>query len=116
MRRAEIAHKRIGEYRGVEQEQSLLMLRKQPEFLGVLFLRQAETSAVSITIWEDLGTVEALESSPSYGRMAREPSKRGLLMNAPRVDLLEVDSGDLRLEALATALGQTKRTGSSGSL
>jgi hypothetical protein len=63
---------RLEEYRRFEAERSLPMLHRQPGFLGVFFLRAAEDRAASITIWEDRGAVEALESSPSYRRTDRE--------------------------------------------
>ena len=72
--RAGLDPARMEEYRRFEAEQCLPMLRKQPGLLGVLFLQEAGGGAVSITIWEDRGTVEALESSPSYRRTARAVS------------------------------------------
>jgi ATP/maltotriose-dependent transcriptional regulator MalT len=78
---------------------------KQPGLLGVLFLREAEDQAASITIWEDRGTVEALESSPSYRRTVRKLAESGLLVREQSVEIFEVAGGALRLEALAGALG-----------
>ncbi len=73
------------------------MLRKQPGLLGVLFLRDAENRAVSITIWEDWGTVEALESSPSYRKTTHELTKSGLLAGDHQsVEVLEVEGGSVR--------------------
>ncbi len=77
--RARLDPTRMEEYRRFETERCLPMLRKQPGLLGVLFLRTAEGGAVSTTIWEDMGAVEALESSPSYRRTARELAERVLL-------------------------------------
>jgi DNA-binding CsgD family transcriptional regulator len=74
---------------------------KQPGLLGVLFLREAEDQAASITIWEDRGTVEALESSPSYRRTVRKLAESGLLVREQSVEIFEVAGGALRLEALA---------------
>ena len=56
--RARIDPARIEEYRRFERERCMPMLRKQPCFLGVLFLRQAEDHALSLTVWEDAGAVE----------------------------------------------------------
>jgi heme-degrading monooxygenase HmoA len=103
------------EYRRFEVEQCLPMLHKQPGFLGVLFLREAEDRAASITIWEDRGAVEALESSPSYLRATRELAESGLLVGEPSVEVLEVEGGDLRSQVLVEALARTWRTGSSSS-
>ena len=64
-RRARIDPERNEEYRRFERERCLAMLRRQPGFLGVFFLRQGEDRAASITIWEDRGAVEALASLPS---------------------------------------------------
>ena len=75
--RARLDPARTEEYRSFETERCLPMLHKQPGFLGVLFLREAEDNAISITIWEDRGTVEALESSPSYRHTAHELAESG---------------------------------------
>ncbi len=102
--RARLDPARMEEYRRFEQERCLPMLRRQPGLLGVLFLREAGGGAVSITIWEDRGAVEALESSPSYRKTTHELAKCGLLSGGQSVEVLEVESGDLRLEALAARL------------
>jgi heme-degrading monooxygenase HmoA len=111
--RARLDPARIEEYRRLEAKQCLAMLRKQPGFLGVFFLREAADNAASITIWEDRGAVEALESSPSYLRATRELAEGGLLVGEPSVEVLEIESGDLRSEALVGALARTGRTGPS---
>jgi heme-degrading monooxygenase HmoA len=113
--RARLDPTRIEEYRCFEQGRCLPMLRKQPGLLGVLFLREAGCGTVSITIWEDRGTVEALESSPSYRKTTHELAKSGLLGGEQSVEVLEVEGGDLRPEALVGALAQTRRAGSSSS-
>ena len=106
---------RLEEYRRFEAERSLPMLHRQPGFLGVFFLRAAEDRAASITIWEDRGAVEASESSPSYRRTARELAESGLLAGEQLVEILEVEGGDLRPEALVGILARTRRTGPSSS-
>jgi heme-degrading monooxygenase HmoA len=106
---------RLEEYRRFEAERSLPMLHRQPGFLGVFFLRATEDRAASITIWEDRGAVEALESSPSYRRTDRELAESGLLTGEPSVKILEVEGGDLRPEALVGILARTRRTGPSSS-
>jgi len=113
--RAGLDPARMEEYRSFEAERSLPMLRKQPGLLGVLFLREAGGGAVSITIWEDRGTVEALESSPSYRKTTHELAKSGLLGGEQSVEVLEVEGGELRPEALEGALARMKRAGSSSS-
>jgi heme-degrading monooxygenase HmoA len=102
--RAKISPARREEYRRFERERCLPMLRKQPGFLGVLFLREGEDRAASVTIWEDGGTVEALESSPSYRRTVRELAESGLLTEGQSVEVFEVAGGALRSEPLALAL------------
>jgi heme-degrading monooxygenase HmoA len=74
--RAKINLARMEEYRRFEQERCMPMLHKQPGLFAVLFLRQAEDHASSLTIWEDAGAVEALESSPSYREVTHELSVR----------------------------------------
>lgn len=113
--RAKIVPTRLEEYRRFERERCLPMLRKQPGFLGVLFLRAAEGNAASITMWEDGGAVEALKSSPSYRRADHELAESGLLGGEQLVEILEVEGGDLRPEALLVALARTRRTGPSSS-
>ncbi len=94
----------LDEYRSFERERCLSMLRKQPGFLGVLYLRDAEDRTASLTMWEDSGAMAALESSPSYRRTTRELAESGLLVGEQSVEIFEVESGDLRLEALAARL------------
>ena len=103
--RAKLNRARLEEYRRFEQERYMPILRKQPGLLGVLFLRQAEDCAASLTVWEDGGTVEALTSSPSYRRTARELVESDLLVGKQSEEVFEVEGGDLRPEALVGALG-----------
>jgi uncharacterized membrane protein len=75
--RAKIVPGRVGEYRRFEWERCLPTLRRQPGFLGVLSLWEAGTCAASVTVWEDRGVVDALESSPSYRTTSRATSTAG---------------------------------------
>jgi heme-degrading monooxygenase HmoA len=109
--RAQLDPARLEEYRRFEQEQCLPMLRKQPGHLGVLFLRQAEDHAASLTVWEDAGAVEALQSSPSYRQITHELAQSALLAGDESVEVLEVEGGDLRPEALVRALDRASRAG-----
>jgi heme-degrading monooxygenase HmoA len=109
--RAKINQTRLEEYRRFEQERCMPMLRKQPGLLGVLFLRQAEGHAASLTIWEDAGAVEALESSPSYWESIHQLSESVLLAGSESVEVFEVEGGDLRPEALVRALDRTRSAG-----
>ena len=110
--RAKINPARLEEYRRFERERCLPMLHKQPGLLGVLFLRYAEDHAASLTIWEDRGAVEALQSSPSYREITRELAESALLAGNESVEVLEVEGGDLRPEALVEALDRTRPAGS----
>jgi len=103
--RAKIAPARSEEYRRFERERCLPMLRRQPGFLGVLFVRQAEDRAASLTIWEDTGAVEALASSPSHRRTVRELEESGLLAGEQSEEVFEVEGGNFRPEALLGTLG-----------
>lgn len=105
---------RIEEYRRFEVERCLPMLRKQPGFLGVLFLRGAGDQAAAFTIWEDAGTVEALESSPSYLKTTRELAESGLLAREHSVEIFEITDGALRSEWLAMSLDRRADRPSSG--
>jgi heme-degrading monooxygenase HmoA len=111
--RAKINPARREEYRRFERERCMPMLHKQPGLLGMFFLRQAEDHAASLTIWEDGGAVEALQSSPSYREITHELAESALLVGDQSVEVLEVEGGDLRPEALVWALDRTRRAGSS---
>ncbi len=102
--RAKLDPARIEEYRHFERNRYLPMLRKQAGFLGALFSRSMEGHALSITIWEDGGAVEALESSPSYRRTTRELAESGLLSGEQSAEMLHVVGGVLRSEPVAAAL------------
>ena len=110
--RAKIVPARVEEYRRFERERYMPMLRKQPSLLGVLSLRQAEDHAASLTIWEDAGAVEALQSSPSYRETVHELAEGGLLAGDQSAEVLEVEGGDLRPEALVRALERMRGAGS----
>lgn len=114
--RAKIVPERVGEYRRFDREQSLPMLRRQPGLLGVLFSWAAgDCTTISVTIWEDMGAVQALQSSPSYRKTTHKLDESGLLASEKSVELLEVESGELRPEALVGTLARTSRTPSSSS-
>jgi len=105
--RAKINPARLEVYRRFELERCLPMLHRQPGFLGVLLLREANGRAASLTIWEDRGAVEALESSPSYRRTVRELAESDLLAGGQSVEILEAAGGALRPEPLTSALRPT---------
>jgi len=109
--RAKIVPARMEQYRRFEQEWYLPMLRNQPGLLGVLFLRQAKDHAASLTIWEDAGAVEALQSSRSYRETTHELAESALLAGDQAVEVFEVKSGDLRPEALVRALDRMSHAG-----
>lgn len=102
--RAKLNPARLEGYRHFERAQCLPMFFRQPGFLGGLFLREAVDRAVSLTLWEDSGAVEALESSPSYRKMTREMVEEALFAGEPSVEIWEVQSGELRVEALLRVL------------
>jgi heme-degrading monooxygenase HmoA len=110
--RAKINPARMEEYQRFEQERCMPMLHKQPGLLGVLFLRQAEDRAGSLTIWEDSGAVEALQSSPSNRKLTHELAESALLAVDESVEVFEVEGGDLRPEALVRALNRRRCAGS----
>jgi heme-degrading monooxygenase HmoA len=114
--RTKIAPARLEAYRRFERERCLPMLRRQPGLLGVLFLRQTEDRAASLTIWEDTGAVEALASSPSYRRTVRELAESDLLAGEQSEEVFEVEGGDLRPEALLAALAHETSSGSPADL
>ena len=107
--RAKINPARLEEYRRFERERCLPMLHKQPGLLAMLFLRYTEDQAASITIWEDRGAVEALQSSPSYRETTHELGESALLAGNESVEVLEVEGGDLRPEALVRTLDRISR-------
>lgn len=101
--RTRVDRARMREYARFEQERSLPMLRGEPGFLGVLFLRTAAGCA-ALTIWEDLHAVDALTRSQRYQEVVRELQATGLLVGRPSIEVLEVHGGALRAEALAGSL------------
>ena len=104
--RAKIVPERVEEYRRFNRERCLPMLRKQPGFLGVLFSRATgDCTTISVTIWEDVGAVQALQSSPSYRRTVRELEESGLLAGGRSEEVFEIEGGNLRADALLRALG-----------
>jgi heme-degrading monooxygenase HmoA len=105
---AKINPARLEAYRRFEAERCLPMLHKLPGRLGVLFLRQAEDHAASLTLWEDAGAVEALQSSPSYRQTTHELAESALLTGNESVEVFEVEGGDLRPEALPRALDRLR--------
>ncbi len=109
--RAKIALARREEYLRFEGERCLPMLLRQLGFLGVLFVRQGEDRAASLTIWEDTGAVEALQSSPSYRETTHELAESALLAGDQAVEVFEVKGGDLRPEALVRALDRLSHAG-----
>jgi heme-degrading monooxygenase HmoA len=109
---AKIVPARLEEYRRFEQERYMPMLSKQAGLLGALFLRQAEDHAASLTIWEDAGAVEALQSSRSYWETAHELAEGALLVGDQSVEVFEVKGGIIRPEALVRALRRICHAGS----
>ena len=95
---------RLEAYRRFERERCLPALRRQPGFLGILFLREAGNRVASVTVWEDQGVVDALESSPSYRRTIRGFADGGLLAGEQAIETFDVVGGDLRPEPLIQAL------------
>jgi heme-degrading monooxygenase HmoA len=109
--RARIDPARHDEYQRFEQERCMPMLRKQPGLLEVLFVRQAGGHAASLTVWEDAGAVEALQSSPSFQEITHELAESALQTGDQSVEVFEIEGGDLRPEALVRALDRARRTG-----
>ncbi|MDQ3795731.1 MAG: antibiotic biosynthesis monooxygenase [Actinomycetota bacterium] len=109
--RAKIDPARMEAYRRFEQERCKPMLHKQPGLLEVLFLRQGEDHAASLTVWEDAGAVEAVESSPSYREITHELAESALLAGEQSVEFFEVEGGNLRPESLVRALDRISRAG-----
>ena len=103
--RAKLNPARLEAYRRFERERFLPMFRQQPGLLAVLFSWEAEDYAVTLTVWEDKGALEALTSSPSYRRTARELVESDLLVGKQSEEVFEVEGGDLLPEALLEALG-----------
>jgi hypothetical protein len=77
-----------------------------------MFLRETDACAVWLTVWEDRVVLEALESSPSYQRTTRELAHSGLLASGWSAEVLEVEGGEFRVEALVGALDRTWSSGS----
>lgn len=98
--RTEIDQARATEYEDFARELSVAMFRRQPGFLGVLFLGTDKDRAV-LTLWEDLASVEALAHSSTYQETSAHLSASGVLMGETSVEVHEVQGGFLHLQALA---------------
>lgn len=99
---------RLAEYATFEREQSLPMFQRQPGLLGVLFLREGDDRAAALTIWEDEGAVQALDSSASYASTVTLLLSAGLLKGEQSVEVFGCAGGHIDAEALITALGSTE--------
>ena len=89
----------MAEYERFEQERSLAMFQKQAGFLGVLFLR-APKECAALSLWEDMGAVDALATSPTYQETVSQLRATGLLRGQQSVEIFEARGGTVRSEAL----------------
>jgi heme-degrading monooxygenase HmoA len=84
--RAGIDPARLADYERFERTTVLEMFRKQPGFLGMLFLR-AGSECQTLTLWTDAAAVAALTASASYKETVDCLLKKGLLRGEPTVEI-----------------------------
>ena len=101
---------RFAEYEEFEREHSLPMFRAQRGLVGVLFLREAGDRAAALTVWEDEGTLRALDASPSYARTVEKLLATSLLKGEQTVEVFRVAGGQADTEEWAEALRRRQGT------
>jgi heme-degrading monooxygenase HmoA len=114
--RTELDPTRESEYREFEQQHSLPMFRRQPGFLGVLFLRAMSDTAAALTFWKSREDAIRLVKSSSYRETVVRLEQTGLLRGDQTVDISEVAGAHIEdaLPEVLTHLGSLNRRGSRG--
>lgn len=82
---------RAAEYEAFAAGRSLAMFKRQDGCRGVFFVRTEGGRAV-ITLWRDLGAVEALAGSTDYLETVAAIKAEGFLEGAQSVEVMPVDS------------------------
>lgn len=111
--RTEIDPARFADYERFERTTVLEMFRKQPGFLGMLFLR-AGSECQTLTFWTDTAAVEALTASVSYKETVDHLLKKGLLRGEPTVEIFTGVGGTLDPVALRLYFDSRKDGSSTG--
>jgi heme-degrading monooxygenase HmoA len=81
---------RASEYLDFARRYSLPMFRAQRGFRGVVFATH-DVERTVITFWDDLASVEALNSSHTYAETVAAIEAAGFLHGQSSVEVLEVD-------------------------
>lgn len=94
--RTKVNIERIQEYERFEMEHSLPMFRRQHGLMGVLFLREGADHSAALTLWENLESIEALDTSTSYQQTAGALGESGLLVGEQSVQIFEIRGGEIQ--------------------
>ena len=89
-----IDESRAAEYEAFVRQRSVPMFRSMPGFEGVMFGARHGARMV-ITLWDDLGAIEALENSESYQNTVAAIAATGFLEGNSSVDVFELEGATL---------------------
>ena len=90
---------RLADYERFERTTALEMFRKQPGFLGILFLR-AGSECQTLTLWTDAAAVAAMTASASYKETVCCLLEMDLLRGEQTVEMFTGVGGELDPAAL----------------
>jgi heme-degrading monooxygenase HmoA len=89
-----IDESRAAEYETFARQRSVPMFRASPGFAGCLFGGEPGARVV-ITLWDDLGAIEALENSESYQDTVAAIAATGFLEGDSSVSVFELQGAML---------------------
>ena len=92
--RSEFDPSRSNELERLETE-SLHMWNRQPGFVSVLFTRSGPANAVTLSVWEDQKSIDALKDSTGYIDFMKKLQDSGILKGPSTEDVFEVKGGYL---------------------
>ncbi len=85
---------RLEDFQKFANEQSLPMFKKQPGFLGCQFWHNPEGS-VTLSLWEDMAAIEALDHSETYQQTVKDIHASGLIRGEQSIEVFAVFGGTL---------------------
>lgn len=92
--KTEIDADRLEDFQRFANEQSLPMFKQQKGFLGVQFWHNPE-GCVTLSLWEDMASVEALKDSETYQQTVKDIEASGLIRGEQTVEVFAVFGGTL---------------------
>lgn len=85
---ARIDAARAAEYETFARDVSLPMFRRQLGFRGAIMLRRG-ANCVVITMWQDAGSVAALDASETYAETVERIIRQGFLKGRQSVEIFD---------------------------